>query len=182
MYNNSNFKITMNRTQIETDILEIRRSLAIQTVRRVVGGKLYLNIMLPHQCGVNGYLYHQLNSLEAYLQQISVQENLRHHGFGRRLLLLFAAVSADLGASSFYADVMSRNLLKLEGNTFGEEALTFREIPKKYPNGKSAKIQAPLKQLIARFQPLRVFTDLTKFNFNNEERPLRYIQETTSLL
>jgi|GEM_PF-4018997 len=143
-------------------------------IERSTGGSLpYFEIVLPYGCGIRGVVTRFRREREAYIESFSVPDNLRKNGIGHRLLSMFVVAARDEGAVTMYGDVISKPMLKTMAHVVGCLSLTFTEIPVRYPNGRSKRIQVPFETLVDDFRPLRVHADISSVDISGWERPVR---------
>lgn len=88
---------------------------------------------------------------------------------------MFVVAAKDEEADSIYGDVISVSMLKSMAHVMGQGNLTFAEIPRRYPNGRSKRILLPFEELVNEFRPLRVHAAILDMDTSTWERPVRYV-------
>ncbi len=153
---------------VATQIKHIRQSPG--RLSRV--GAPYFEITLPYDCGIRGVVSRYGKRREAFVESFSVADTLRRNGIGRRLFSLFVVAAKMEEATDLYGDVLSVSMLKTMGSVLGKETLSFAEIPRRYPNGRSKRILLPFDVVANEFAPLRVHARITHVDVLDWERPI----------
>ena len=92
---------------------------------KIVFDKSDLWIDLPFDCSIGGQIYDTDKGKEMNVLGFEVNQKLRNHGIGSRLLRILTAEAVGLGVATLKGSPMTEAALRTRGRVFGRENIIF---------------------------------------------------------